>query len=108
MRGSSAEAEALGVPQADIYLFQRPEKPGEAAVEAPGAFARTSEIAVAKLIGHGDGGRSHGAVFVRPLGPGDPVGLVDPKSESHAVFIIVRDRRGSRGTPSSNAPPGNR
>jgi len=66
-----------------VHGFERAEKAGEALPQMRGRFACRYKIAMAKQIRYRDDRRSHGAIFVRTLCPGDTLLRIDPNCEPH-------------------------
>lgn len=70
--------------QCHVHFLERSEKSGERMLQVRGTSPRLAEIARPELILPRNHGRSHGAIFVRPLRPRQFGFPVDPESKTQA------------------------
>jgi hypothetical protein len=71
-----------------VHFFERSEKSSEGTLEFSGTTAALAKVAVTELAGGRDRGGTQRTVFVGALRPGEAVGGVDPKGESHDFSLI--------------------
>src|SRR5665213_2477683 len=78
MAGSPAQFPALLPAQAGVDFFKRSVEPREAAFQIFRPPPALQKIAVPKLVGPRDNGRTHGTVLVSALCPDETLRRVDP------------------------------
>jgi len=100
MRRGAPQPARAGRMQEFIHSFERAEKAGKTLPQMRGRFARGHKITMPEQIGQRDNSRSHGAILVCALRPGDTFFRINPNGKTHAAYgLFINSTCASIGSP---------